>query len=57
MSELDEEESLCLQPEQVLNTRERHLHGCMIKEVLIKCKETSPEDATWEPITILQQFS
>jgi len=33
-----------------------HLRGRMIKEVLVKWKNTSPEDATWEPATILQQF-
>jgi len=36
LPELDEEGSIWLQPEQVLNTREWHLHGRMIKEVLIK---------------------
>eukprot|EP00253_Pinus_taeda_P032871 PITA_32871 len=53
--EVDEEGSIWLQPEQVLDTRERHLRG-HTKEVLIKWKDTSPEDATWEPATILQQF-
>eukprot|EP00253_Pinus_taeda_P018207 PITA_18207 len=43
---LDEEGSLGLRPEQVLDTRERHLRGCMIKDVLIKWKDISPEDAT-----------
>eukprot|EP00253_Pinus_taeda_P029231 PITA_29231 len=56
LAELDEEGSICLQPEQVLNTRDKHLHGPTIKEVLFKWKDTSPEDATWEPATILQQF-
>eukprot|EP00253_Pinus_taeda_P013402 PITA_13402 len=54
--ELDEEGSIRLQPEQVLDTREQHLRGRMIKEVLVKWKDTFPEDATWEPSTILQQF-
>eukprot|EP00253_Pinus_taeda_P017330 PITA_17330 len=44
--ELDEEGSIWLQPEQVLDTRERHLCGHMIKEVLVKWKDTSSEDAT-----------
>eukprot|EP00253_Pinus_taeda_P011605 PITA_11605 len=56
LPELDEEGSIWLQPEQVLDTGEQHLRGCMIKEVLVKWKDTSPEDATWEPTTILQQF-
>ena len=53
---MDEEGSIWLQPEQVLDTRDKHLRGRMIKEVLVKWKDTSPEDATWEPATILQQF-
>eukprot|EP00253_Pinus_taeda_P032510 PITA_32510 len=56
LPELDEEGSIWLQPEQVLDTQERHLRGRTIKEVLVKWKDTSPEDATWEPTTILQQF-
>ena len=51
LPELDEEGSIWLQPEQV-----KQLRGRMIKEVLVKWKDTSPEDATWEPATILQQF-
>eukprot|EP00253_Pinus_taeda_P034409 PITA_34409 len=54
LPELDEEGSIWLQPKQVLDTREQHLRGHTIKEVLIKWKDTSPEDATWEPTTILQ---
>eukprot|EP00253_Pinus_taeda_P033368 PITA_33368 len=54
--EFYKEGSIWLQPEQVLDTRERHLCGRMIREVLVKWKDTSPEDATWEPATILQQF-
>jgi hypothetical protein len=56
LPELDEEGSIWLQPEQVLDTRVKQLRGRMIKEVLVKWKDTSPEDATWEPATILQQF-
>eukprot|EP00253_Pinus_taeda_P019095 PITA_19095 len=56
LPELDEEGSIWLQPEQVLDTRERPLCGRMIREVLVKWKDTSPEDVTWEPATILQQF-
>eukprot|EP00253_Pinus_taeda_P003446 PITA_03446 len=56
LPELDEEGSIWLQPEQVLDTRDKHLRGYMIKEVLVKWNDTSPEDATWEPTTILQQF-
>ena len=56
LPELDEEGSIQLQPEQVLHTRDKQMRGRMIKEVLVKWKDTSPEDATWEPTTILQQF-
>ena len=56
LPELDEEGSIWLQPEQVLDTRDRHLRGCMIREVLVKSKDTSSEDATRELATILQQF-
>ena len=56
LPELEEEGSIWLQPEQVLDTRDKHLRGRMIKEVLIKWKDTSPENATREIATILQQF-
>eukprot|EP00253_Pinus_taeda_P012571 PITA_12571 len=56
LPELDEEGSIWIQPEQVLDTRVKQLRGRMIKEVLVKWKDTSPEDATWDPTTILQHF-
>eukprot|EP00253_Pinus_taeda_P036274 PITA_36274 len=56
LPELDEEGSIWLQLEQVLDTRVKKLRDRMIKEVLVKWKDTSPEDATWKPATILQQF-
>eukprot|EP00253_Pinus_taeda_P031277 PITA_31277 len=56
LPELDEEGSIWLQLDQVLDTRVKQLRGRMIKEVLVKWKDTSPEDATLEPATILQQF-
>eukprot|EP00253_Pinus_taeda_P003397 PITA_03397 len=56
LPELDEEGSIWLQPEQVLDKQDKHLRDRMIKEVLVKWKDTSLEDATWEPVTILQQF-
>eukprot|EP00253_Pinus_taeda_P007755 PITA_07755 len=56
LPKLDEEGSIWLQLEQVLDMREWHLHGHTIKEVLVKWKDTSPKDVTWEPATILQQF-
>eukprot|EP00253_Pinus_taeda_P036585 PITA_36585 len=56
LPKLGEEGSIWLQPEQVLDTRERPLRGCVIREVLVKWKDTYLEDTTWEPATILQQF-
>jgi hypothetical protein len=56
LPELDEEGSIWLQPQAVLDQHERHLHQRIIKEVLVQWKDTTPTDATWEPTTILQQF-
>jgi hypothetical protein len=53
---LDEEGSIWFQPQKVLDQREHRLHQGTIKEVLVKWKDTTPKDATWEPTTILQQF-
>jgi hypothetical protein len=56
LPELAEEGSIWLQPEAVLDQRERRLRQRTIKEVLVQWKDTTPTDATWEPTTILQQF-
>jgi hypothetical protein len=56
LPELAEEGSIWLQPEAVLDQRERHLCQRTIKEVLVQWKDTTPADATWEPATILHQF-
>jgi hypothetical protein len=56
LPELAEKGSIWLQPEAVLDQRERRLHQRTIKEVLVQWKHTTPADATWEPATILQQF-
>ena len=56
LPELAEEGSIWLQPQAVLDQRERRLRQRTIKEVLIQWKDTTPTDATWEPTTILQQF-
>jgi hypothetical protein len=55
--ELDEEGFIWLQPQAVLaGQREFRLRQCTNQEVLVQWKYTPPEDATWEPTTILQQF-
>jgi hypothetical protein len=51
--ELAKEGSIWLQPEAVLDQRERHLRERTIKEVLVQWKDTTLADATWEPTTIL----
>ena len=56
LPELAEEGSIWLQPEEVLDKRERHLRQRTIMDVLVQWKDMTPEDATWEPTTILQQF-
>eukprot|EP00253_Pinus_taeda_P033469 PITA_33469 len=56
LPELEEEGSIWLQLEQVLDTRERHLCGRMIKDVLFKWKDTSPEDATREQPLFFSSF-
>ena len=54
LPELPEEVSIWLQPEAVLDQRERRLRQRTIKEVLVQWKDMTPTDATWEPTTILQ---
>jgi hypothetical protein len=54
--ELDEECSIWLQPQELLDEIEHRLHHHTIKEVLVQWKYTTLVDATWEPTTILQQF-
>jgi hypothetical protein len=53
LPKLDEEGSIWLQPQAVLDQRERRLRQRTIKEVLVQWKDTTPADATWEPATIL----
>ena len=53
LPELDEERSIWLQPQAVLDQRECSLHQRTIREVLFQWKDTTPADATWEPATIL----
>ena len=57
LPELDEEGSIWLQPQEFLDQFGHHLCQHTIKEVLVQWKDTTPIDATWEPTTILQQFS
>jgi hypothetical protein len=51
--ELDKEGSIWLQPQVVLDQCKRRPRQRTIKEVLVKLKDTTPTDASWEPTTIL----
>ena len=56
LPELTDKGSIWLQLVAILQTRECQLCHQTIKEVLVQWNYTSPEDATWEPASILQQF-
>jgi hypothetical protein len=56
LPKLDEEGSIWIHPQAVLDQREHRLRERTIKEVLVQWKDTTPVDATWEPTTILQKF-
>jgi hypothetical protein len=56
LPELDEEGSIQLHPQALLDQRKFHLYQCTIKEVLVHWKDTTPTNATWEPVTIMQNF-
>ena len=54
--DMTKEGSIWLNPLTILQTRECHLRHHTIKEVLVQWKDTSLDDSTWEPTSILQQF-
>jgi hypothetical protein len=47
LPELDEEGSIWLQPQVVLDQSEHRMHHHIIKEVLVQWKDTTPAYATW----------
>ena len=53
----DDEGHLVLQPEAIINTRERKLWSRTVKEYLVRWRNLSDEDATWESEKILQHPS
>ena len=53
--ELDNEGSIMLEMEEILNNRTRQLHSRSIIEVLIQWHDMQLEDATWEPVLHIQQ--
>ena len=54
---MDDEGHLVLQPEAIIDTRERQLRSRMVQEFLVRWKNLSDEDATWESEKILQHPS
>ena len=54
---IDDEGHLVFQPEEILDTRERQLRSRVIKEYLIRWRNSPDEDATWEGEKILQHPS
>ena len=53
----DDEGHLVLQPEAIIDTRERQLRSRKIREFLVRWKNLPDEDATWESEKILQHPS
>ena len=53
----DDEGHLVLQPKAIIDTRERQLQSRKIREFLVRWKNLSDEDATWESEKILQHPS
>ena len=54
---MDDEGHLVLQSEAIINSRERRLQSRMVWEFLMRWKNFSDEDATWESEEILQHPS
>ena len=53
----DDEGHVVLQPEAIIDTRERQLRSRTVREFLVRWKNLSDEDATWESEKILQHPS
>ena len=53
---LDEEGKIILEPEVVIETRTRKLRNRSISEYLIKWKNLSAEDSTWEDENFMQKY-
>ena len=56
LSELDEEGKIILEPEAIIETRTRQLRNRSISEYLIKWKNLSAEDSTWEDENFMQKY-
>ena len=55
LQELDNEGSIILETEAILNKRTYQLRSRSIRELLIQWHDIQPEDATWEPLLQIQQ--
>ena len=55
LPELDEEGKIILEPEAVKETRTRQLQSRSISEYLIKWKNLSAKDSTWEDENFIQK--
>eukprot|EP00253_Pinus_taeda_P007200 PITA_07200 len=53
----DDEGHLVLQPEAIIDTRERQLRSTTVRKFLVRWKNLPDEDATWESEEILQHLS
>ena len=53
----DDEGHLVLQPEAIIDTRERQLRSRTVREYLVRWRNLPDEDATWESEKILQHPS
>ena len=54
---MDDKGHLVLQPEAIIDTRERQLRSRTVREFLVSRKNLPDEDVTWESETILQHPS
>ena len=56
LPELYEEGKIILEPEAVIETRTRQLRNRSISEYLIKWKNLSADDSTWEDENFMQKY-